>query len=175
VKGVIKDMTLNDTYFEKLINDYGNDVLRVSFIYLKDRQLAEDAFQEVFLRVYKKYHSFKHESSEKTWIIKITINICKDMLKTNWHKKVILQDEEIVNITDDKNVESVVENKELLKQILNLPSKYKDVILLFYYQGFSIKEIAEILSTTTGNVSSLLSRARNILKTNLEEEVDYGK
>ena len=114
MKGVIKDMTLNDTIdkvIERLMNEYGNDVLRVSFIYLKDRQLAEDAFQEVFLRVYHKYNSFKHESSEKTWIIKITINICKDMLKSNWHKKVLLN--EVCNVSIfsgvfNVNVESII-------------------------------------------------------------------
>lgn len=75
---------------ERLINVYGEDVLRTSYMYLKDRQRAEDAFQEVFLKIYRKYDSFKGNSSEKTWIISITINVCKDLLRSSWLKRVFL-------------------------------------------------------------------------------------
>ncbi len=67
---------------QRLMDDYGDDVLRTSYMYLKDLQNAEDAFQEVFIRVFNKFESFKGESSEKTWIIRITINVCKDMLRS---------------------------------------------------------------------------------------------
>jgi RNA polymerase sigma-70 factor (ECF subfamily) len=69
-----------DVEIERLINTYGNDVLRTSYLYLKDKQMAEDAFQEVFIKIYKKFDSFEGRSSEKTWIISITINHCKNIL-----------------------------------------------------------------------------------------------
>ncbi len=162
----MKDQLTIEKEIERLMNQYGNDVLRMSYIYLKDQQLAEDAFQEVFMKVFKKFDSFRFESSEKTWIIKITINVCKDMLKNNWLKKVNLYDtDEIFN--DDENinvVEHEIDKSELYHQVMTLPEKYQEVIILYYYQGFNVNEIASILNTTIGNVSSLLSRARVHLK-----------
>ncbi len=152
---------------ERLMNEYGNDVLRMAYLYLKDRHLAEDAFQEVFIRIYHKWDSFRYESNEKTWVIRITINVCKDMLKSNWLKKVIFYDLEDIH-NSSNNVEEEINKKELFNQVLMLPDKYKEVILLYYYQGFSIAEIADILDTTTGTVGSLLSRARALLKENCE-------
>jgi len=151
---------------EQLIQDYGNDVLRLSYMYLKDQHLAEDAFQEVFIKVYHKWDSFRNESSIKTWLIKITINVCKDMLKSNWIKKVSFYDtDDLPTLSDDKDlVEAEIDKKEIFQQILTLPDKYKEVILLYYYQGFSVNEIASLLDTTTGTVGSLLSRARSLLK-----------
>jgi len=155
---------------ERLIQDYGNDVLRIAYMYLKDRHLAEDAFQEVFIRVYHKWDTFREESSEKTWIIKIAINVCKDMLKSYWHRNVSFYElEDIYKLSNNTNdVELAMERKSLLENVLRLPDKYKDVILLYYYQGFSVQEIANILDTTVGNVTSLLSRARKLLKESLE-------
>ncbi len=151
---------------ERLISEYGNDVLRLSYMYLKDHQLAEDAFQEVFIKIYKKWDTFRSESSEKTWIIKITINVCKDMLKTNWLKKVSFYDVDDIFETNENqdDVLETVYKRDLFQQVLTLPDKYKEVILLYYYQGFNVSEIASILDTTTGTVGSLLSRARDQLK-----------
>ncbi len=154
---------------ERLIQDYGNDVLRIAYMYLKDKYLAEDAFQEVFIRVYHKWDTFRNESSEKTWIIKIAINVSKDMLKNNWLKKVSFYDvvDKYTYHESKDNVEEEMEKKALFEQVLMLPEKYKDVILLYYYQGFSVVEIASILDSTTGTVSSQLSRARELLKKRL--------
>ena len=139
-------MILNDVIekdIEQLIHDYGNDVLRMAYVYLKDHSLAEDAFQEVFIKVYNKYHTFENKSHIKTWIIKITINVCKDMLKNNWLKKVsVIEEEELGLIKGSEDLEEVIDRKEILQSIMTLPDQYKDVILLYYYQGYSIKELA---------------------------------
>lgn len=154
---------------ERLIHEYGNDVLRLAFMYLKDKYLAEDAFQEVFIKVYHNWQQFRNEASEKTWLIRITINVCKDMMKSNWFKKVSFYDFEDIYTIDKKinQVDEEINNKLLFEQVLELPEKYKEVILLYYYQGFSVKEIARILEITTGTVGSLMSRARKLLKKNL--------
>lgn len=155
---------------KRLIQNYGNDVLRIAFIYLKDKYLAEDAFQEVFIKVYHNWEQFRNEASEKTWLIRITINVCKDIIKNNWHKLVSFYDfEDIYNYSSKTNyVDKEVDNKLLFEEILMLPGKYKEVIILYYYQGFSVKEIASILDTSTGQVGSLLSRARSLLKKKVE-------
>lgn len=157
---------------ERLMNEYGNDVLRIAYVYLKDPYLAEDAFQEVFLKVYTHYNSFRQESSERTWLTRITINVCKDLLKSSWNKRVDPTDDAFLTTihSDDLDFLDVISNKELFETILTLDEKYKDVIILFYYQGYKIAEIAEILNTTTGTVSSLLARARQQLKYLLTEK-----
>jgi RNA polymerase sigma-70 factor (ECF subfamily) len=164
---------------EQLMNDYGNDVLRIAYLYLKDKHLAEDVFQEVFVKVYKNYSKFKHNSSEKTWIISITINTCKDILRVSWFKKVNLFNDIVDGSLKDtyQNVDEEIEKKiqyeELLKEVMKLPLKYKELIILFYYEELSTIDISEALKIPEGTVRSRLFRARNILKSNIEGKIEY--
>jgi len=87
-----------DEKIEELMNSYGNEVLRIAYLYLKDKYLAEDVFQEVFIKVYKNFSKLKKSSSEKNWIMTITINTCRDVLRISWFKKVILSKD----VYDDK-------------------------------------------------------------------------
>lgn len=157
----------------RLIDRYGTEVLRICYLYVKDEQLAEDAFQEVFIKVFQHYNSFRHESSEKTWLIRITINTCKDFLRNYWYRNVNMVEPEAFHQVADEQGDFLdnISRKEIFEAILELDPKYKDVIILYYYEGYKIKEIANILETTTGTVSSLLSRARGELRRRLEEEV----
>ncbi|MEG0771756.1 sigma-70 family RNA polymerase sigma factor [Clostridium sp.] len=162
---------------ERLMNLYGNDVLKTAYLYLKDKQRAEDAFQEVFIKVYKKYPSFKGESSEKTWIISITINVCKDFLRNSWFKRVFVTDK-VINVDKyekdtDETVIKLVENKILFDTVITLQPNLKDVVLLYYYQEFSTKEISKVLGVAEGTVRSRLHRAREILKNKLDGRIDY--
>jgi RNA polymerase sigma-70 factor, ECF subfamily len=166
---------------ERLMNSYGNDVLRTAFMYLKDKHLAEDVFQEVFIKVYKNFHKFNGQSSEKTWIIAITINTCRDILRSSWIKRVLrFQDPEykILNIKEnsidiDNKAISNIENQDLLKQVMDLPKKYKEVILLYYYQELSTREISKILNVPEGTVRSRLYRARELLKYSIGGTIEY--
>ncbi|EET85845.1 RNA polymerase, sigma-24 subunit, ECF subfamily [Clostridium carboxidivorans P7] len=107
---------------KRLIRSYGNDVLRIAYIYLKDRYLAEDAFQEVFIKVYKNFDKFKNQSSEKTWIITITMNTCKDMLRISWFKKVVMfkdiSDDSLPDACEnvDTKVINKIENRKIVKR-----------------------------------------------------------
>lgn len=164
-----------DKEIERLMNVYGNDVLRTAYLYLKDTQMAEDAFQEVFIKTYKKYDSFKGKSSEKTWIISITINVCKDILRSSWLKRVFVTD----NILPEKHEEDtdkaaiqLVENKILFEEVMSLQPVLKDVVILYYYQEFDSKEISKILGIAEGTVRSRLHRAREILKNKLKGRID---
>ncbi|HCM12115.1 MAG TPA: hypothetical protein DHW85_02920, partial [Lachnospiraceae bacterium] len=89
---------------ENLIRQYGNDVLRTAYMYVKDSHTAEDIFQEVFIKVNQKLSTFEGNSSIKTWIIRITINTCKDYLKSAWNRRVIpmmeYQEDQIISDTD---------------------------------------------------------------------------
>lgn len=157
----------------RLIDRYGTEILRICFLYVKDEQLAEDCFQEVFLKVFQHYNSFRHESSEKTWLIRITINTCKDFLRNYWFRNVnVMEPETFIQVADEQDdYLDRLSKQEIFQAILELDPKYKDVIILYYYEGYQIKEIAAILNTTTGTVSSLLSRARQALRKRLEDEV----
>jgi RNA polymerase sigma-70 factor, ECF subfamily len=164
---------------KRLMNSYGNDVLRISYLYLKDKYLAEDAFQEVFIKVYKNFNRFKKNSSEKTWIMSITMNTCKDILRISWFKKVLM----IKNIEDDSLVDTYgnvddkiinkLQNEELLKEVMNLPRKYKEPIILYYYEELSTVDISKILKIPEGTVRSRLFRARTLLKSNIEGRIEY--
>jgi RNA polymerase sigma-70 factor (ECF subfamily) len=176
-KHMIEEFNIENE-IERLMNLYGNDVLRTSYLYLKDKQRAEDAFQEVFLKVYKKYNSFKGKSSEKTWIISIAINVCKDMLRSTWLKRVFLTD----NISTEKNSEDtddeairLVENRVLFNEVISLQSAMKDVVILYYYQELDTREISSILSIAEGTVRSRLHRAREILKNKLKGRIDFDE
>ena len=157
---------------ERLIEDYGQEVYRIAYFYIKDRQLAEDVFQEVFYKVMKNYHKFQHQSSEKTWLTRITINTCKDLLRTNWIKRVTTfstWQEPQSDYEAPFDIEKQEEYQELYQMIQKLPTKYKDVILLFYYKELSYEEISQILGIPEGTVRSRLARARTKLKKMISE------
>lgn len=161
----------------RMMDMYGNDVMRTSYMYLKDKQKAEDAFQEVFIKVLKKYETFEGKSNEKTWIIKITINVCKDMLRSSWLKRVLLTDK-ISLQSKDTDIESKVikndENQLLFYEVLSLPTVFKDVIILYYYQGYGTAEISGILNIAEGTVRSRLHRARELLKRKIGGRFDFS-
>lgn len=161
---------------QRLMDHYGDDVLRTSYMYLKDLQNAEDAFQEVFIRVFNKFESFKGESSEKTWIIRITINVCKDMLRSSWLKRVLLTDklkEKNIIIGIDNRIIKEEENKILFEEVMALSYRFKEVIILYYYHNYNTTEISRILNVAEGTVRSRLHRAREILKTKLGGRSDW--
>lgn len=168
---------------ERLIKCYGDDVLRIAYLYVKDKHKAEDIFQEVFIKVFKKYDTFKGNSSEKTWIMKIAVNVCKDYFKSFWIKRVFLnsdREEDRETYAEEYKDESLedgiiksMESKELLKEVMNLPIKYKEVIILYYYQQFSSKEISEMLKLPEGTIRTRLFRARELLKKNVTGRIEY--
>lgn len=160
---------------ETLMRDYGNDVLRTAYMYVKDTHLAEDIFQDVFIKVNQKLNTFQGNSSIKTWIIRITINTSKDYLKSAWNQRVVPITEYHENTISSADKYEVVENEEDNKQIRNivmsLPDKYKEVLLCVYYNGLTISEAATILHIAEGTAKSRLSRAKDKLKYYLEGRV----
>ncbi len=169
-----KDLFENEPGYdiETLMRQYGNDVLRTAYMYVKDIHTAEDIFQDVFIKVNQKLSTFEGNSSIKTWIIRITINTCKDYLKSAWNRRVVpmmdYQEDAIISETDYEEVEQQ-DTKELIKKsVLSLPAKYKDVVLCVYFQDMTITEAARVLNIAEGTAKSRLSRARQKLKSILE-------
>lgn len=162
---------------ELWMKDYGTSLLRMSFLYLKDLHLAEDVVQETMLKAYFQYDGFRRQSSVKTWLTRIAINLCKDCRRSSWFRKVSSVDgmtettgsEKDTDTEDEvsRQVEKRDQNRNLLAAIMRLPLKYKEVILLYYYQEFSTKETAEILSVPESTVSTRLRRAKAALKREL--------
>lgn len=158
----------------RLMKQYGDDVLRIAYLYVKDYQRAEDIYQEVFLRVYKQYGNFQGKSSEKTWIIRITINLCKDMLRSFWLRRMMPFRKQTETLPADGDfTERIVassEHRQLFQAVLHLKPVFREVVLLYYYQEFRTQEIASILGISEGTVRSRLHRAREILRGKLEEK-----
>lgn len=174
---------LQDNLYEKspaydievLIRQYGNDVLRTAYMYVKDIHTAEDIFQDVFVKVNQKLSTFEGNSSIKTWIIRITINTCKDYLKSAWNRKVVpmmeYQEDAIVSDADYDDVEKQDTNELIKRTVLGLPAKYRDVVLCVYFQDMSVAEAAQTLNIAEGTAKSRLSRARQRLKSLLEGRI----
>lgn len=162
---------------EAWMRDYGSSLLRMSFLYLKDLHLAEDVVQETMLKAYFQYADFRGESTVKTWLTRIAINLCKDNRRSAWFQRVSCVDiikeaagsETHPEIADGVSgqVEKKYQNRDLLAAIMRLPLKYREVILLYYYQEFSTKETAGILSIPEPTVSTRLRRAKAALKREL--------
>ena len=153
---------------ESLYLRYADDVLRVSYFYLGDREKAEDVMQEVFLRVMDKQPVLR-EGSEKSWLLKVALNICRDQWRSSWAKRVILGSKRLDIIPTDDELEDRTEKEALMQAVHSLPADVREVFLLFYYQRYTIEEIAKILDVQAGTVSSRLSRGRKKLKVLLEE------
>ena len=149
--------------FDRMVLEYQLPLKRLCFMYLRDMSLAEDAVQETFLKVYKSLRQFRDDCSMKTWIM-IGVNTCKDMLRSAWfrhHDRRVTPDDLHIAAGDDSRDE---EAEALGQAILKLPVRYKDVILLYYYQDMNQAEIADILRTSVSTVSRRLDHAQGLLR-----------
>ena len=157
---------------ETLIREYGNDVLKTAYAYVKDKFTAEDIFQEVFVKVYKNLDSFRDESGIKTWIIRITINTAKDYLKSAYSQKVVpmmeFKEDMITSDNDFEEIENRDRDRVVRETVMTLPEAYREVLLCVYFHEMSVADTASALNIPDGTVKSRLARAREMLKTKLE-------
>lgn len=152
---------------ERAINLYADTVYKVCVLYLRNESETEDIFQETFLKYALSSHTFESEEHEKAWLIHICSNACKDFLKSFFRKKKVPLDEALQIPVFDKP-----ENTETLMAVLNLPQKYKEVIYLHYYEGYTAEEIGKIISKNTNTVYTLMARGRKILEKELGGNID---
>ncbi|WP_250886853.1 sigma-70 family RNA polymerase sigma factor [Bacillus sp. SM2101] len=165
----------NQQILVDLMKNHGDMVLRVAFTYVKDKQLAEDLSQEVFIRCYQSIHHFENRSSYKTWIYRITVNCCKDYVKSWSFRNIIPRS--VVKRDNEQYLDSVIsqivnnEDDEILfNYVLKLSVKLREVIIFYYYEDLSIHEIANILDVSENTIKSRLFRARKSLQNYIEGE-----
>ena len=163
---------------EYLMRTYGNDVLRMAYSYVKDYDTAEDIFQEVFIKVNANLTEFRGDSSVKTWLLRITVNACKDFLKSAYTRRVTMFSEEEENRIPAKDTMEEIEHKQdgeqIRKALLLLPEKYREVLVCLYFEERSVAETAKVLGLSEGTVKSRLSRARDKFRVILEREWKGG-
>lgn len=142
-------------------------VYRIAMLMLNNVSDAEDAVQNVFLKYIEKGSSFEDIEHEKAWFITVTRNYCKDQLKNFWKRNVDMGD-------IPEQIQEEEQDNELLEHIMKLPDKYKEVIYLFYYEDYSIKEMSKILDRKESTIQTQLSTARDKLK-KVIQEVGYNE
>ncbi|NLB90264.1 MAG: sigma-70 family RNA polymerase sigma factor [Clostridiales bacterium] len=150
-----------------MMNLYGTQLLRLCYLLLNNSALAEDALQDTFLKAYQKLHTFKGESSEKTWLTRIAVNTCKDYRRSAWFRRVDLSTP-LREIKHEEHWDSL-DDDTVAKTIQSLCAKYREPILLYYYQNMSIHEISKILSISQNTVKTRLKRGRELLREPLKE------
>lgn len=160
---------------EELMREYGNDVLRMAYLYVKDIHTAEDIFQEVFLKVNQKLDTYEGRSSVKTWLLSITMNTCKDFLKSAYQKRVVpmfdyLEEGEGAEDNFDR-IEQTETARTVREAVQELPQPYRDVVICVYFREMGMEETARELGIGTGTVKSRLYRAKEKLRQGLERRL----
>lgn len=149
---------------ERLMREYGDSVFRMCYLYLKDYYLAEDATQETFIKAMKSYDSFLHNSKEKTWLIRIAINSCKNIMRTRWFRFPMLSIEEQQYLDICKSLEDVIEKDTISKAIMSLNKSDRELIILYYYQELSVKEISMITKKKGKRNQSAVKKSKGKVK-----------
>ena len=144
----------SEEILNRLVAQYQTPLRRMCFVILRDEELAKDAVQDTFFKAYKNIAAFRRECSEKTWLMKIAINTCRDVKRSAWFRLLIVQTSE--------------ESVELTIAIMKLPPKLKEVIILYYYQQMTTREVADVLNIPQSTVSTRLRKAKEKLKFLLE-------
>ena len=166
-------MKSKDVDLESVIDRYSDMLYKICFLILKNEQDTKDVLQETFLIYYTKQPEFESEEHKKAWLIKVSQNKCKEFLRFHKrHVNISLEDmEETLVITDGLSGS----DKEILSLVWDLDYKLKSAVILFYIEGYTVKEVAEILHTTPSAVKKRLQRAREKLCVKYKGEVVYGK
>lgn len=159
---------------EEWMTEYGTRLLHLAYFYLKDRHAAEDVAQEAFLRAYRSMDDFRGDSQVYTWLYRITINLCRDRLRSSWHKRHVFPGDLPTAPSPDNSPEEEAVRKgrrdSVMRQILNLPEHYREILVLYYYQELNTVEIAQVTGLPDNTVKTRLHRGRQQLKQLLLQE-----
>ena len=151
----------------RLMRQYEKEVLKVCTVYLRDLTLAEDATQETFFKAFKAMDRFLGDCSEKTWLMRIAINTCKDIRRAAWfrHTERRISPEDLPEPSEPAKADSVL----LTLEVMRLPAKEREAVLLRYYQNMKQKDIANALGISDRAVRQRLGKANQILREQLKE------
>ncbi len=150
---------------QELFEKYQNNLYAVAFNVCKNAEDAEDVVQDTFIQYYSFKKQFDNEQHIRAWLIRVAINKAKNMNRTFWRKNKMSLEDYMETLTFE-----TPESSELFEAAISLPEKYRIVVHLFYYEDYTVHEIAEILKLSESNVKVRLSRARSLLREKLQEE-----
>lgn len=151
----------------RAIEQYADTVRRLCMVHLKNYHDTEDIFQSVFLKYVLSSVIFESDEHEKAWFIRVTINACRDFFKDFFRSHTVPFDELL-----DHTWELTPENSEVLEAVMSLPAKYRDVVYLYYYEGYTAVEIARIIKKNQNTVYTLLTRSKKLLREKLGGDGD---
>lgn len=149
----------------RVVETYADMVRRICLVHLKNMHDTEDVFQNVFLKYMLYKGSFENEEHEKAWLVRVTINACTDWLRSLSRRKWV----PLETVLEESDIQGDA-SREVLEAVLQLPDRYRKVVYLFYYEGYSAVEIAGILGKKENTIYTWLSRAKGILREKLGGE-----
>ena len=152
----------------RAIDRYGDTVRRICLLHLKNHADTEDVFQTVFLKYVLSTAVFENEEHEKAWFIRVTLNACRDLLRSFFRSRTVP-----LHTLADIPADVPEEHREVLEAVTALPEKYREPVYLHYYEGYSAVEIGRILDKNPNTVYTLLTRAKKLLKDRLGGD-DHG-
>ncbi|MFN7253401.1 MAG: sigma-70 family RNA polymerase sigma factor [Anaerobacillus sp.] len=169
-----------DAWLEEVMDEYAERLTKLAYNYLKDWSMAQDVVQEVFVTCYEQFEIIDTIRSLKAWLFRITINKCKDVLRSSLFKKVVVNSNLFSlfttrDLSPEMNLIKRDEDETLSMCVLSLPIKYREIIILFYYEELSIEEISEMLKLNSNTVKTRLNRGRMKLKNVIEGGELNGK
>ena len=156
-------------WFDALYTRYASDIIRVSYFYLGDRGKAEDVCHDAFVSLFVNRPALE-PGHEKTWLLKVAMNRCRDIWRSAWVRRVISGSPAFEMIPAPDTLGKHMEKAEMLQAVHSLPADFREIFILYYYQGYGISEISGILNLPEGTISSRLSRGRKKLEAILGEE-----
>lgn len=155
-----------DSVIDRIVNEWQLPLLRLCFIQLRDRTMAEDAVQETFIKAFRAWSTYRGECSEKTWLVRIAMNTCRDMQRGGWFRHT--NRSVTPEMLPETEIQPSEDRLELTMAVMNLPVKFREAIILYYYQDMDTVEIGEALGIAQSSVSNRLKRGRELLRKALE-------
>ena len=150
--------------FAQAVEEYGDTLFRVAYSCLRNRSDAQDVMQETLLKFYMEKKPFQSPQHEKRWLIRVAVNESKKLLRSAWRRRSVPLEERDEAVTFD-----TLAQQALFEEVMALPPKYRLAVYLYYYESFSVRQIAEALGANPSTVQTWLMRARGLLRESLQE------
>lgn len=164
---------IREQRLSRWIEEYSDSILHTCFFYLSDQGQAEDATQDTWIKVWKHMGDFERQdiANEKAWLLRIAINTCKDYRRSAWFRHI--DRKQALDELPPQLVSIEPEDYSLTMMVMDLPDRYKQVILLYYFQGLTLLETAEALGASQSTIHRRLKKAEDLLKVSLTGGVAY--
>ena len=155
---------MTEEAFARAVEEYGDTLFRVAYSCLRNRSDAQDVMQETLLKFYMEKKPFQSPQHEKRWLIRVAVNESTKLLRSAWRRRSVPLDERDEAVTFD-----TLAQQALFEEVMALPPKYRLAVYLYYYESFSVRQIAEALGANPSTVQTWLMRARGLLRESLQE------